>query len=159
MLLLGPGQDIRVKPDEDLKSEQEMKFSYQVAWVVARPSKNGHIISLSCSKREDVMLSKTTQKMDFQRKIFEGTYKKSIQTLLYPLSTVCHKPDPGTEITLAYFHLRPYVAMTGGGPGVGKVTGGVDANMAMAFTNMYGLKINWFDAKFSWGAWVKEDQR
>ena len=51
------------------------------------------------------------------------------------------------------------MAMTGGGPGVGKVTGGVDANMAMAFTNMYGLKINWFDAKFSWGAWVQEDQR
>ena len=51
------------------------------------------------------------------------------------------------------------MAMTGGGPGVGKVTGGVDANMAMAFTKMYGLKINWFDAKFSWGAWVKEDQR
>ena len=51
------------------------------------------------------------------------------------------------------------MAMTGGGPGVGKVTGGVDANMAMAFTNMYDLKIKWFDAKFSWGAWVKEEQR
>ena len=60
---------------------------------------------------------------------------------------------------MAYFHLRPYVAMTGGGAGVGKVTGGVDANMAMAFTDMLGLRIKWFDAKFSWGAWVKEDQR
>ena len=72
MLLLGPGQDVRVKPDEDPKPEQEMKFSYQVAWVVARPSKNGHIISLSCSNREEIMLSEATQIIDFQRKIFEG---------------------------------------------------------------------------------------
>ena len=89
MLLLGPGQDIRVKPDEDLKPEQEMKFSYQVAWVVARPSKNGHIISLSCSNREEVMLSKTTQKMDFQRKIFEGTYIKYQYKPSYILCLQC----------------------------------------------------------------------
>ena len=88
MLLLGPGQDIRVKPDEDLKPEQEMKFSYQVAWVVARPSKNGHIISLSCSNREEVMFSKATQKMDFQRKIFEGILKINTNPLISSVYSV-----------------------------------------------------------------------
>ena len=88
MLLLGPGQDVRVKPDEDLKPEQEMKFSYQVAWVGARPSKNGHIISLSCSNREDVMLSKATQKMDFQKKIFEGISKINTNPLISSVYSV-----------------------------------------------------------------------
>ena len=74
MLLLGTGEDVMVKPEVESspKPEQEIKFSYQVAWVVARPSKHGHIVSLSCSQREEVMLRKETEKSEFQKKIFEG---------------------------------------------------------------------------------------
>ena len=66
-----------VKPEVESspKPEQEMKFSYQVAWVVAVPSKNGHIVNLSCSQRQETMLSQHTQKIKFQNKIFEGKYE------------------------------------------------------------------------------------
>ena len=77
MLLLGSGQNVMVKPEVEStpKPEQEMKFSYQVAWVVAVPSKNGHIVNLSCSQRQETMLSQDTQKIKFQNKIFEGKYE------------------------------------------------------------------------------------
>ena len=76
MLLLGSGQNVMVKPEVEStpKPEQEMKFSYQVAWVVAVPSKNGHIVNLSCSQRQETMLSQDTEKIKFQKKIFEGMY-------------------------------------------------------------------------------------
>ena len=76
MLLLGSGQNVMVKPEVEStpKPEQEMKFSYKVAWVVAIPSKNGHIVNLSCSQRQETMLSQDTQKIKFQDKIFEGKY-------------------------------------------------------------------------------------
>ena len=81
MLLLGTGEDVMVKPEVESspKPEQEIKFSYQVAWVVARPSKHGHIVSLSCSQREETMLSKDTQKIKFQNKIFEGKHMFYVQ--------------------------------------------------------------------------------
>ena len=85
MLLLGSGQDVMVKPEmkSTPKAEQQMNFSYQVAWVVAKPSKNGHIVSLSCSQREETMFSKDTQKIKFQNKIFEGMHMFYVQNNSY----------------------------------------------------------------------------
>ena len=78
MLLLGSEQNVMVKPEVEStpkpEQEQESKFSYQVAWVVAVPSKNGHIVNLSCSQRQETMLSQDTEKIKFQNKIFEGMY-------------------------------------------------------------------------------------
>ena len=68
---------------------------------------------------------------------------------------VCHKPDPGTEITFAYFHLSPYVFVSDNG----SVTRGIEANMANTFAAKYDLDIKWFDAKFSWGNFDKNTQR
>ena len=68
---------------------------------------------------------------------------------------ICHKPDPGTEMTFAYFHLKPYVYVSGNG----SVTSGIEANMAKTFAAKYELDIKWFDAKFSWGNFDKNTQR
>ena len=35
---------------------------------------------------------------------------------------VCHKPTPGTDMTFAYFHLKPYVFVSGDGA----VTAGIE---------------------------------
>ena len=59
-------------------------------------------------------------------------------------------------MTFAYFHLKPYVFVD---KATGNVTSGIEANMAMEFAKKYGLKMKWFDAKFVWGAFVKETQR
>ena len=67
----------------------------------------------------------------------------------------CHKPNPGEEITFAYFHLKPYVYVSGNG----SVTRGIEANMARTFAAKYGLSMKWFDAKFSWGNFDKSTQR
>ena len=68
---------------------------------------------------------------------------------------VCHKPDPGTEMTFAYFHLSPYVFVSDNG----SVTRGIEANMAKTFAAKYELEMKWFDAKFSWGNFDKNTQR
>ena len=68
---------------------------------------------------------------------------------------ICHKPDPGTEMTFAYFHLKPYVYVSGNG----NVSSGIETNIAKTFAAKYDLDINWFDAKFSWGNFDKNTQR
>ena len=67
----------------------------------------------------------------------------------------CHKPEPGAEMTFAYFHLKPYVFVSS----TGSVTRGIEANMAKTFAAKYGLQMKWFDAKFSWGNFDKNTQR
>ena len=44
--------------------------------------------------------------MDFDKTMFE----------------VCHKPTPGTDMTFAYFHLKPYVFVSSNGA----VTAGIE---------------------------------
>ena len=44
--------------------------------------------------------------VDFDKKMFE----------------VCHKPTPGTDMTFAYFHLKPYVFVSSNGA----VTAGIE---------------------------------
>ena len=47
----GPESDVREAP------EPELAFSHQAAWVVARPSLSGHIVTISCSGRSHTWLS------------------------------------------------------------------------------------------------------
>lgn len=78
---------------------------------------------------------------------------------------VCHKPTPGTDMTFAYFHLKPYVFVSGNGA----VTAGIEVNyffcnsfslnifllvnMAREFARKYKLNMKWFNAKYVWGAY------
>ena len=94
-------------------------------------------------------------KKTFDNKIFEGYLSQKV-FLSYSKVLVCHKPDAGTEMTFAYFHLKPYVFVD---KATGNVTSGIEANMAMEFAKKYNLKMKWFDAKFVWGAFIKETQR
>ena len=68
---------------------------------------------------------------------------------------MCHRPEPGTEMTFAYFHLKPYVFVGDNG----SVTSGIEANMAKEFANKYKLKMKWFNANYVWGAFDKNLQR
>ena len=68
---------------------------------------------------------------------------------------LCHRPEPGTEMTFAYFHLKPYVFVDNNG----SVTSGIEANMAKEFANKYKLKMKWFNANYVWGAFDKNLQR
>lgn len=42
---------------------------------------------------------------------------------------VCHKPAPGTGMTFAYFHLKPYVFVSGDGA----VTAGIEVKLLRVF--------------------------
>ena len=83
---------------------------------------------------------------------------------------VCHKPTPGTGMTFAYFHLKPYVFVSGDGA----VTAGIEVkllrvfiqvyfpfsstflvNMAREFARKYKLNMKWFNANYVWGAFDK----
>ena len=46
-----PESDVREPP------EPELAFSHQAAWVVARPSLSGHIVTITCSGRSLTWLS------------------------------------------------------------------------------------------------------
>ena len=76
----------------------------------------------------------------------------------YPIKKsylVCHKPEPGTDMTFAYFHLKPYVFVDE----EGQASSGIEVNMVREFARKYHLNMKWFDAKFKWGAFDKETQR
>ena len=46
------------EPEPDVPDPPELAFSHQAAWVVARPSRSGHIVTLSCSGRSHTWLSR-----------------------------------------------------------------------------------------------------
>ena len=46
------------EPELDAGASPELAFSHQVAWVVAKPSRSGHIVTLSCSGRSHTWLSR-----------------------------------------------------------------------------------------------------
>ena len=46
------------EPEPDVPDPPELAFSHQAAWVVARPSRSGRIVTLSCSGRSRTWLSR-----------------------------------------------------------------------------------------------------
>ena len=69
---------------------------------------------------------------------------------------VCHKPDPGTDMTFAFFHLKPYVFVK---QGDSFPSAGTEVNMAREFARKYKLNMKFFDAKYVWGAFDKSINR
>ena len=69
---------------------------------------------------------------------------------------VCHKPDPGTDMTFAFFHLKPYVFVK---QGDSFPSAGTEVNMAREFARKYKLNMKFFDAKYVWGAFDKNLSR
>ena len=69
---------------------------------------------------------------------------------------VCHKPNPGTDMTFAYFHLLPYLFVK---PGDSFPSAGIETNMAREFARKYNLNMKFFDAKYVWGAFDKNLSR
>ena len=47
-----------LEPEPDVPDPPELAFSHKAAWVVARPSRSGHIVTLSCSGRSRTWLSR-----------------------------------------------------------------------------------------------------
>ena len=80
MRVIEAADDLGDNTDKEPELEQMMKFSTQVAWVVAKPSKNGHILKIICSNREEVWLSHDihSEKGDFSNKIFDGEYNHDV---------------------------------------------------------------------------------
>ena len=122
----------------------------------------GYMVRLACSGRSKVWLEygenisgtnvKTTH--DLEKQIFEGKITESVEKFNHFLkSSVCHKPDPGTTMTFAYFHLPPFVNVSSDG------WGGIEPNFNKEFAKKYDLKMEWFDAKYSWGKFVPETGR
>ena len=56
-------------------------------------------------------------------------------------------------MTFAYFHLPPFVNVSSEG------WGGIEPNFNKEFARKYNLKMEWFDAKYSWGKFVPETGR
>ena len=56
-------------------------------------------------------------------------------------------------MTFAYFHLPPFVNVSSEG------WGGIEPNFNKEFAKKYDLKMEWFDAKYSWGKFVPETGR
>ena len=126
--------------------------------MVARPSRSGHIVTITCSGRAHTWLSQDSggtlprmiknfnlksagsNDVDFDLKMFE----------------VCHKPNPGTDMTFAYFHLLPYLFVK---PGDSFPSAGIETNMAREFARKYNLNMKFFDAKYVWGAFDKNLSR
>ena len=50
-----------LEADADLshgKNKMQMKFSYQVAWVMIKPSRSGHIVKINCGGKSQKYLSR-----------------------------------------------------------------------------------------------------
>ena len=106
--------------------EPELAFSHQVAWVLASPSSSGHIVTLSCSGRSHTWLSRDDGKMSVDSVVMIRRYL-GLDNVDFDktMFDVCHKPTPGTDMTFAYFHLKPYVFVSGNGA----VTAGIEVKL------------------------------
>ena len=65
LTLIGEDEDINedsktFKETSDEMNEPQKKFSYQVAWVVIKPSRSGHIIKINCRGKSQSYLSRET---------------------------------------------------------------------------------------------------
>ena len=74
---------------------------------------------------------------------------------------MCHRPDPATSITFAYFHFPPFVNVSEGesgtiGPGQ---LGGIEPNINKEFAKKYNFKMEFLDAEYVWGKFVPETGR
>ena len=56
-------------------------------------------------------------------------------------------------MTFAYFHLPPFVNVSARG------MSGIEPNFIKEFAEKYKLRMEWFDAKYSWGKFVPETGR
>ena len=62
--MIGKDEDFpdEFKTDDELisngKDEMQMKFSYQVAWVIIKPSRSGHIVKINCGGKSQKYLSR-----------------------------------------------------------------------------------------------------
>ena len=65
LTMIGEDEDIneesKTKEDtNDKMDEPQNKFSYQVAWVVVKPSRSGHIIKINCRGKSQTYFSRET---------------------------------------------------------------------------------------------------
>ena len=63
LTMIGEEEDFHdeLEADADLshgKNEMQMKFSYQVAWVMVKPSRYGHIVKINCGGKSKKYLSR-----------------------------------------------------------------------------------------------------
>ena len=61
--MIGKYEDFpdELETDADIsnrKEEMKMKFSYQVAWVIIKPSRSGHIVKINCGGKSQKYLSR-----------------------------------------------------------------------------------------------------
>ena len=47
-----------IEDTSDEKDDPQKKFSYQVAWVVIKPSRSGHIVKINCRGKSQTYLSR-----------------------------------------------------------------------------------------------------
>ena len=64
LTMIGKDEDFpdEFETDDELlsngKDEMQMKFSYQVAWVIIKPSRSGHIVKINCGGKSQKYLSR-----------------------------------------------------------------------------------------------------
>ena len=63
LTIIGKDEDFpdEFETDDDIsngKDEMQMKFSYQVAWVIIKPSRSGHIVKINCGGKSQKYLSR-----------------------------------------------------------------------------------------------------
>ena len=65
LTLIGEDEDFNEKSKtnddtSDEKNKPQNKFSYQVAWIVVKPSRSGHIVKINCRGKSQTYLSRET---------------------------------------------------------------------------------------------------
>ena len=63
LTMIGEEEDFHDELEADAdsshgKNEMQMKFSYQVAWVMVKPSRSGHIVKINCGGKSKKYLSR-----------------------------------------------------------------------------------------------------
>ena len=81
LTMIGKDEDFpdELESDDDISNGEDkiqMKFSYQVAWVIIKPSRSGHIVKINCGGKSQKYLSR-------ERGIQHSIHSEKIKPKLY----------------------------------------------------------------------------